>query len=78
MDKVIEASNENPNEALIYLLGLIITVLCGVVVMLWKERKKEEVKNFNMLLRAVEGFKDNSFALERLQYKIDQLLKKYG
>jgi hypothetical protein len=51
-------------------------VLCGVIVALWKDRKVEEVKNFNMLLRAVDSFKDNAIALEGLKDKLNQLLLK--
>jgi len=76
MEKVVQLNNESPNSALIYFLSLCIIVLCGVIVALWKDRKVEEVKNFNMLLRAVDSFKDNAIALEGLKDKLNQLLLK--
>ena len=78
MEKVLELSSDEPDKAIIYLLGLIITVLCGVVVILWKDRKKEEIKNFNMLLKNLEYIKENSISFEGVKDKIDQLLRKYG
>lgn len=78
MDKVLDYTNDEPNKALIVLLITITVSLSGLVIALWKEKKKEDVKNFNMLLKAVESFKDNAVALEGLKEKVDQLLRKYG
>ena len=77
MDKVLELSDKDPNAALIYFLSVVIVALCGVVITLWSQKKKEDVKNFNMLIRNIENLKDNANALERLQDKVDSLLKKH-
>ena len=87
MDKVLEYSDDSPYKAIIYLLLLAIVGLCGVIVVLWKEQKKEEVKNFNMLLKAIEAFRENGNALDsvktnaiiefnNIKNKMDQLLHK--
>lgn len=76
MEDVIDYASNSPNEALIYVLCTIITALCFVVRTLWTDRKAEEAKNFNMLLKSVENFKDNAVALEGLKDKVDQLLRK--
>ena len=75
MDKVLELSNEDPNGALIYFLSVVIVALCGVIITLWSQKKKEDVKNFNMLIRAIEKFKDVDNALERISEKVDFWIK---
>ena len=75
MDKVLELSDKNPNGALIYFLSVVIVALCTVVVTLWKQKKSEDVKNFNMLIRAIEKFKDVDNALERISEKVDFWIK---
>ena len=85
MDKVVEYSSESPYKAIVYMLVVAVAGLCSVVVVLWKDNKKEEVKNFNMLLRAIEAFKENGEELDsvknnlvlefsKLNSKVNQLL----
>lgn len=75
MEKVIELSDKDPNGALIYFLSVVILSLCWVVLTLWSQKKKEDVKNFNMLIRAIEKFKDVDNALERISEKVEFWIK---
>ena len=75
MDKVLELSSKDPNGALIYFLSVVILALCTVIVTLWSQKKKEDVKNFNMLIRAIEKFKDVDNALERISEKVEFWIK---
>ncbi len=78
MSSIIDYIDESPTKAIVYLLMLAVVALAGVVVYLFKDKQKNEVKNFDMLIRSIENLKDNTNALERLQEKVDGLLRKNG
>ena len=69
MDKVIEYGSDSSYKAISYMLMVAVVGLCATVVVLWKDNKKEEIKNFNMLLRAIEAFKKNGEELDSVKYK---------
>ena len=87
MDKIIEYSGDSPNKAIICILLSAVVGLCGVIVVLWEEQRQEEVKNFNMILKSIESFRQNGVALDsvktsaivefnNIKNKMDQLLEK--
>lgn len=78
MGNVIEYIDEAPNRAIVYLLMMAVLTLSSVIVYLFKDKQKQELKNFDMLVRSIENLKDNTHALELLQDKVDVLLRKHG
>ena len=78
MGNVIQYIDEAPNRAIVYLLMMAVLTLSSVVVYLFKDKQKQELKNFDMLVRSIENLKDNTHALELLQDKVDVLLRKHG
>lgn len=78
MGNVINYIDGNPSKAIVYLLMVAVVTLSGVVVYLFRDKQKQEVKNFDMLIRSLEALKDNTNLLDRVKEKLDILLRKHG
>jgi len=78
MESIINYIDENPSKAIVYLLMAAVMSLSGVVVYLFRDRQKQELKNFDMLIRSLETLKDNTNLLDRVREKLDILLRKHG
>ena len=66
METVITYIDESPGKAIVYILMVAILGLCGVILALWRDKNKNEKKNFNMLVRSIENLKDYATAINNL------------
>jgi len=78
MEDIINYIDQKPSKAIVYLLMLAVVALSGVVIYLFRDKQKQEVKNLDMLIRSLEALKNNAISFETFKEKLDSLLRKYG